>query len=118
LHRAVFNLVLNAVQHSGDGGRVRVELTPVTRKEVPASVQAAASVKLQVTDTGPGIPKEEIQRIFDPFFTTREGGTGLGLAMVHRAVEAHEGTILVDGHEGRGAQFTVYLPSQAGRRNS
>ncbi len=117
LHRAVFNLVLNAVQHSGDNGRVRVDLTPVTRKEVPASVQTPASVKLQVSDSGPGIPEEEIKRIFDPFFTTREGGTGLGLAMVHRAVEAHEGTILVDGHEGRGAQFTVYLP-RAGRRNS
>ncbi|HEX6062607.1 MAG TPA: ATP-binding protein, partial [Longimicrobiales bacterium] len=118
LHRAVFNLVLNAVQHSGDGGRVRVEVSPVTKREVPASVLTKASVKLQVSDSGPGIPEKEIQRIFDPFFTTREGGTGLGLAMVHRAVEAHEGTILVDGHEGRGAQFTVYLPSQAGRRSS
>ncbi|HEY0305188.1 MAG TPA: ATP-binding protein, partial [Longimicrobiales bacterium] len=107
-----------AVQHSGDGGRVRVELASVTRKEVPASVQTSASVRLQVSDTGPGIPEKEIQRIFDPFFTTREGGTGLGLAMVPRAVAAHEGTILVAGHEGRGAQFTVYLPSQAGRRKS
>jgi two-component system, NtrC family, sensor histidine kinase PilS len=118
LHRAVFNLVLNAVQHSGDGGQVRVELTPVTKRDVPASVQSAASVKLMVRDSGPGIPEDEISRIFDPFFTTRVGGTGLGLAMVHRAVEAHEGTILVDGHEGSGAQFTVYLPKQAGRRSS
>jgi two-component system sensor histidine kinase PilS (NtrC family) len=118
LHRAVFNLVLNAVQHSGDGGRVRVELSPVTKRDVPASVQAAASVKLLVQDTGPGIPEAAIPRIFDPFFTTREGGTGLGLAMVHRAVEAHEGTILVDGHEGSGAQFTVYLPQGAGRRST
>jgi two-component system, NtrC family, sensor histidine kinase PilS len=118
LHRAIFNLVLNAVQHSGDSGRVSVELTPVTERDVPASVQSAASVKLLVRDSGPGIPEQEIPRIFDPFFTTREGGTGLGLAMVHRAVEAHEGTILVDGHEGRGAQFTVYLPKQAARRSS
>lgn len=118
LHRAVFNLVLNAVQHSGDGGRVRVEVSGVTKRDVPASVQSSASVKLLVSDSGPGIPEDEIPRIFDPFFTTREGGTGLGLAMVHRAVEAHEGTILVDGHEGRGAQFTVYLPKQAGRRSS
>jgi two-component system sensor histidine kinase PilS (NtrC family) len=118
LHRAVFNLVLNAVQHSGDGGKVNVELSRVTKRDVPASVLSAASVKLLVRDSGPGIPEEEIPRIFDPFFTTRVGGTGLGLAMVHRAVEAHEGTILVDGHEGSGAQFTVYLPKQAGRRNS
>jgi two-component system sensor histidine kinase PilS (NtrC family) len=117
LHRAVFNLVLNAVQHSGDNGRVSVELSPVLQRDVPASVPSA-SVKLLVRDYGPGIPEKEIARIFDPFFTTREGGTGLGLAMVHRAVEAHEGTILVDGHEGRGAQFTVYLPKQAARRSS
>jgi signal transduction histidine kinase len=81
-------------------------------------VTTPASVRLLVSDSGPGIPEQEIPRIFDPFFTTRAGGTGLGLAMVHRAVEAHEGTILVDGHEGQGAQFTVYLPSHAGRRNS
>lgn len=118
LHRAVFNLVLNAVQHSGDAGRVRVELAPVGKRDVPATVRARASVRLSVRDSGPGIPEEDIPRVFDPFFTTREGGTGLGLAMVHRAVEAHEGTILVDGHEGRGAQFTVYLPKQAGRRSS
>ncbi|HEX6008163.1 MAG TPA: ATP-binding protein, partial [Burkholderiales bacterium] len=117
LHRAVFNLVLNAVQHSGDNGVVRVEVSPVSKREIPPTVPAA-SVKLQVRDSGPGIPEEEVPRIFDPFFTTREGGTGLGLAMVHRAVEAHEGTILVDGHEGHGAQFTVYLPKQARRRNT
>jgi two-component system sensor histidine kinase PilS (NtrC family) len=118
LHRAVFNLLLNAVQHSGDSGRVSVELSLVDERDVPASVQSSASVKLLVRDFGPGIPEREIPRIFDPFFTTREGGTGLGLAMVHRAVEAHEGTILVDGHEGRGAQFTVYLPKQAARRST
>ena len=117
LHRAVFNLVLNAVQHSGDAGRVRVELAPVAHADVPATVQSGATVRLLVRDSGPGIPEEDIPRVFDPFFTTREGGTGLGLAMVHRAVEAHDGTILVDGHEGRGAQFTVYLPKQAGRRS-
>jgi two-component system sensor histidine kinase PilS (NtrC family) len=118
LHRAVFNLVLNAVQHSGDAGRVRIELGSVNGAELPAGVPTDASVRLLVRDSGPGIPESDIQRVFDPFFTTREGGTGLGLALVHRAVEAHEGTILVDGHEGRGAQFTVYLPKQAGRRNS
>jgi len=53
--------------------------------------------------------------MFDPFFTRRSGGTGLGLALVHRAVEAHRGTILVDSTVGRGACFTIYLPAHAGR---
>jgi two-component system, NtrC family, sensor histidine kinase PilS len=115
LHRAVFNLVLNAVQHAGPGGRVEVELGNTSTTQIPPSVQLRSPVRLSVRDTGPGIPEEDIPRVFDPFFTTRQGGTGLGLAMVHRAVEAHHGTILVDGGSGDGAEFTVYLPTQAER---
>jgi two-component system, NtrC family, sensor histidine kinase PilS len=117
LHRAVFNLVLNAVQHAGAQGAVFVELDD-SANGVPASVRLHAPVRLSVRDSGPGIPEEDIPRVFDPFFTTRQGGTGLGLAMVHRAVEAHQGTILVDGGSGDGAEFTVYLPTQADRRSS
>jgi two-component system sensor histidine kinase PilS (NtrC family) len=113
LHRAVFNLVLNAVQHAGVGGEVRVEVARVADASVPSSVQIKAPVRLTVRDSGSGIPEEDVPRVFDPFFTTREGGTGLGLAMVYRAVEAHNGTILVDGRVGAGAEFTVYLPMQA-----
>lgn len=112
LHRAVFNLVLNAVQHAGPTGRVRVELGR-TNDDVPTTVQLVDPVRLCVRDSGPGIPEEDLPRVFDPFFTTRQGGTGLGLAMVHRAVEAHQGTILVEGGNGDGAAFTVYLPMPA-----
>jgi two-component system sensor histidine kinase PilS (NtrC family) len=118
LHRAVFNLVLNGVQHAGPTGRVRVELGRADTFEVPASVPIESPVRLTVEDSGPGIREEDIGRLFDPFFTTRNGGNGLGLAMVHRAIEAHRGAILVDGNVGRGARFTVYLPAHTnGRRN-
>jgi two-component system, NtrC family, sensor histidine kinase PilS len=118
LHRAVFNLVLNGVQHAGPTGRVRVELGRADNLELPASVPIEAPVRLTVEDSGPGIREEDIGRLFDPFFTTRNGGNGLGLAMVHRAIEAHRGAILVDGNAGRGARFTVYLPAHSnGRRN-
>ena len=116
LHRAVFNLVLNAVQHSGEKGKVTVELSRIARRELPNSVAIERPVRLAVSDEGPGIDPDAIGRIFDPFFTTREGGTGLGLALVHRAVEAHQGMILVDGAPDHGAQFTVYLPGQAEQR--
>jgi two-component system sensor histidine kinase PilS (NtrC family) len=116
LHRAIFNLVLNAVQHTGSDGKVTVELGRVAKRDMPSSVPLERPVRLVVTDTGPGIAPEAIGRIFDPFFTTRKGGTGLGLALVHRAVEAHQGMILVDGGPQHGAQFTVYLPAQAERR--
>ena len=52
----------------------------------------------------------DVDRIFDPFYTTRSGGSGLGLAVVHRAVQAHEGAVLVEGPEDGGAVFTIYLP--------
>jgi two-component system sensor histidine kinase PilS (NtrC family) len=113
LHRTIFNLALNAVQHSAAGGVVTVELDRAGG-DLPPSVQLEAPVRLTVRDTGAGIREEDIPRMFDPFFTTREGGTGLGLAMVHRAVEAHRGVILVDSNAGVGACFTIYLPARAG----
>jgi two-component system sensor histidine kinase PilS (NtrC family) len=114
LHRTVFNLVLNAVQHSGAQGVVRVEVGRISEPELPPGVRVPAPVRLAVRDNGCGIRAEDVPRIFDPFFSTRRGGTGLGLALVHRAVQAHHGAILVDGGPGQGAQFTVYLPA---RRN-
>jgi signal transduction histidine kinase len=85
--------------------------------EVPASVALDAPVRLTVRDSGPGIVEADVTRLFDPFFTTRDGGNGLGLAMVHRAIEAHRGAIVVDGSQADGARFTVYLPAHNGRRS-
>jgi signal transduction histidine kinase len=117
LHRAVLNLVVKAAQHTGSDGNVTVELNRVARRDLPVGVPLEQPIRLTVSDTGPGITPEALGKIFDPFFTTREGGTGLGLALVHRAVEAHQGLILVDGARPQGAQFTMYLPAQAERRN-
>jgi signal transduction histidine kinase len=65
---------------------------------------------LCVQDTGPGIPPEDVGRIFAPFYTTRKGGSGLGLAVVHRAVEAHGGAVYAEEVEGGGTRFVVLLP--------
>ena len=66
---------------------------------------------LQVTDEGRGIPESIKDRLFEPFVTTKAGGSGLGLSIVHRAVEAHHGFILVDGNgSGTGTKFTMILP--------
>src|SRR5690606_19281507 len=107
LHRAVFNLILNAVQHAGPDGGVRVRLERAAAADVPPELASLPRIRLVVSDDGPGIAADVVPRIFDPFFTTRQGGTGLGLSVVHRAVEAHGGAIMVDGGEGRGASFTV-----------
>ncbi len=113
LHRAVFNLVLNAIQHAAGSG-VRVEVRRAAGSELPMGMDMPSALRLRVSDGGPGIAAAHMDRIFDPFFTTRAGGSGLGLALVHRAVEAHGGAVFVDGGEGRGAAFTVYLPTPSG----
>lgn len=110
LHRAVFNLVLNAAQASPAGGTVRVEVAAMHPEQLPAGVRyEGGSVSLRVSDEGAGIPLEIRDRLFDPFFTTKPGGSGLGLAVVHRAIEAHRGMVFLDSGP-RGTIFTVILP--------
>jgi signal transduction histidine kinase len=110
LHRAVFNIALNAVQASRDEGEVRIELGPLPMDQVPMGVPFPRhAVALRVIDQGPGIPLEIRDRIFDPFFTTKLGGSGLGLPIVHRAIEAHRGFVFVDSSPD-GTRFTILLP--------
>ena len=114
LHRAVFNLVLNAVQFSGPGGEVRVSLDRVLAAAAPPGLERREPLRLVVRDSGPGIEPGAVTRIFDPFYTTRPGGTGLGLAVVHRAVQAHDGAVFVDRAREGGAEFTIVLPGRIG----
>jgi two-component system, NtrC family, sensor histidine kinase PilS len=106
--RGVLNLLLNAVQFSPEGGRVEVTLDRPS--EVPPEVEFPGALRLVVRDHGPGVPEALRERIFDPFLTTREGGTGLGLAVVHSMVQAHGGVILLSLPPGGGAEFTLFLP--------
>ncbi len=120
LHRAVFNLLLNAVQFSPDESAVEVELEdlrPAFRADGSGVAGVPDPVRISIRDSGPGVPPEVASRIFDPFYTTRRGGSGLGLAVVHRALEAHRGAVLVGPSAHGGAEFRIYLPGRrAGRR--
>jgi two-component system sensor histidine kinase AtoS len=69
-------------------------------------------VEVTVADTGVGIAPEELERIFDPFFTTKPDGSGLGLATVHRIVEANRGSLRVESHVGEGTVLQVRFPRQ------
>ncbi len=110
LRRAIFNLALNAIQASPNEGEVRVELTPGTAEPLPVGLRfEGEAVSLRVSDVGSGIPPEIRDRMFDPFFTTKANGSGLGLAVVFRAIEAHRGHIFVDSSRA-GTRFTVVLP--------
>ncbi len=117
LHRAIFNLVLNATQYSPVGGEVRVSVECLDGMRGTPDVGVERPLRIQVEDEGPGVPEEEVSRLFDPFFTTREGGSGLGLALVHRAVEAHHGVVLVENGPSGGARFTMYLPGAESEPN-
>ena len=111
VHRVVSNLVLNAVQAAGPKAAVVVRTGRASPDELPGAAGIENPVTLRVSDNGPGIPDELQQRLFEPFATGPVGGTGLGVAIVQRAVEAHRGLVLVDTHSGRGTTFTVYFPA-------
>jgi len=121
LHRAIFNLTLNALQASPPNGEVRIEASVLDIEQLPLGAGfEAGSVAVRVSDDGPGISPDIRERLFDPFFTTKPGGSGLGLAVVHRAIEAHRGLVFFDaaGKAG-GTRFTVILPrTHTGARTS
>lgn len=106
LNQILLNLYLNAVQamEEGDGGTLGVRASQ-------SGTGAGRSLLLTVSDTGRGIDAADIDHIFDPYFTNRPGGTGLGLAMVHRAVEALGGEIRVESEKGKGTCFFIRLPA-------
>jgi two-component system, NtrC family, sensor histidine kinase PilS len=110
LHRAVFNITLNAVQAARDDGHVWVEVASVPPEQLPVGVSfERGAAAIRITDDGPGISPDVRAKIFDPFVTTKPGGTGLGLPIVHRAIEAHRGLVFVDTGTS-GTRFTVFLP--------
>ena len=113
LHRAIYNLVLNGLQHA-QRGPVRVDVRAVRDRDLPPGVDIEQPVRWTITDDGRGIAPADLPRIFDPFFTRRRGGSGLGLALVHRAVGSHRGAIFVDSAPTGGTRFTVYLPGRNG----
>jgi signal transduction histidine kinase len=103
LRRVFTNLLTNAVQAMPDGGFIIVEGSPMK-----------GMAKVSVSDTGPGISEENREKIFQPLFTTKAKGTGLGLAVCKRLVEAHGGEITFSTKEGVGTTFTVLMPLKQG----
>ncbi len=99
LHRALSNLVLNAMDAMPNGGK----LTVSARRQ-------GSNVEIRVADTGEGLTQEECERLFTPYYTTKLHGTGLGLAIVQSVVADHGGKITVESQAGSGATFIITLP--------
>ncbi|OGS49143.1 MAG: hypothetical protein A3J79_10835 [Elusimicrobia bacterium RIFOXYB2_FULL_62_6] len=97
--QAVRNLVKNGIEVMPEQGKV------IVRTEVVGDM-----VRLDVEDTGPGIPKETVEKIFAPFFTTKARGTGLGLAVVKKVLDRHKGRVEVSSVVGKGTCFKLFIP--------
>jgi signal transduction histidine kinase len=110
IEQILLNLVINARQAMPRGGRLKIEV----RENIQAHM-----AEIRVSDTGVGIPPEQLRIIFEPFFTTKEpdehghGGTGLGLSVCRQIIEQHNGRIRVESIVGKGSTFTVKLPLKA-----
>jgi signal transduction histidine kinase len=102
LQQVFLNLFLNSIQAMPEGGKLSVR----------AIVQDDYQLRVDVSDTGVGIPPEDLGKVFDPFFTTKEPGqgTGLGLSVSYSIIEKHRGRLLVDSKVGEGTTFTILLP--------
>jgi signal transduction histidine kinase len=97
LQQALLNLTINACHAMPDGGTLKIVCRPASRRRVEISIE----------DTGIGIPPENLSRIFDLYFTTKEKGSGIGLSMVFRIVQLHDGEIEVQSTPGRGTRFRL-----------
>lgn len=116
LQQALMNIALNARDAMPDGGSLLIELDTITLaagkdNSIPA-LSNGKWVRLQISDTGSGIPTDKLAHVFEPFFTTKEPGkgSGLGLAQVFGIVKQHNGHIEVTSQNGQGTRFTIYFP--------
>ncbi len=122
--RHVFeNLFLNALEAMGDEGRLTIDVSSATapvsamtpyEPNGPGTTDPWSSFEefavVQVSDTGPGISAENMEKMFYPFFTTKKHGSGVGLSMARKVVDRHRGLMDVESEPGKGAVFTVRLP--------
>ena len=106
INQVLLNIIVNAAQSIKSQNRKEKGLIKIQ------TFSKDEYVVCKVSDDGPGIPKEIIDKIFDPFFTTKEAGkgTGLGLAVSYGIIKKHQGSIVVESEVGKGTTFTIKLP--------
>ena len=105
------NVLENAIHACGDSGTVQITCSPTVLNEVPA-------IRIVVADDGVGLSTTAAEKIFEPFFTTKQKGTGLGMAIVRRILDAHSGVITAAPVESGGTHVTIVLPVKAAIRNT
>jgi signal transduction histidine kinase len=104
LKEAFVNILINACEAVGEGGTITIEEEEEMQEPLgPVGV-------IRISDNGPGIPADLLEKVFEPFFSTKEEGTGLGLSIAVRVVEQHGGRLAVESEEGHGTTFVITLP--------
>jgi two-component system cell cycle sensor histidine kinase/response regulator CckA len=123
LRQVFLNLCVNARDAMPDGGTLTAKAvdfeTNTSLLDLFPSAEAGPYVEISISDTGRGIPAEDLERIFEPFFTTKGGigGTGLGLSVVHGIVTSHRGYVVAESLVGEGSTFRIFLPAVVDRTN-
>ena len=110
LRRLFLNLILNSMEAVGESGKLTVTSRVLSEYRMAQNERHSRMVAVEVSDTGPGIPPEDLENIWTPFFSTRNGGTGLGLTICHKIVSEHRGLIKAESVVSHGTKFTVLLP--------
>lgn len=108
VRQILMNVIINAIQAIPKEGEIKIKTEKTLLKGEPA-------IKLIIEDSGIGIPEKDFTQIFDPFFSTKDEGSGLGLSIVYKLVEAHQGEIKVESKEGEGTKFVIFLPQKGGK---
>ncbi len=100
MNQVIRNLIKNAIEVMPERGKITVR----------TDISVEKMARIDVSDTGPGIPKEVLEKLFTPFFTTKARGTGLGLAVVKKVIERHKGKVEIETEQGKGTTFKLYIP--------
>ena len=108
VRQILMNVIINAIQAIPKEGEIKIKTEKALLKGEPA-------IKLIIEDSGIGITEKDFSQIFDPFFSTKERGSGLGLSIVYKLVEGHQGEIKVESKEGKGTKFVIFLPQKGGK---
>jgi len=105
------NIIINSIEAMPNGGSIYINVSNFDVDEKHEILKKGSYVKIEIIDTGVGIPEKVLDKIFDPFFTTKESATGLGLSIAYSIIEKHGGLITVESSENRGTTITIYLPA-------
>jgi PAS domain S-box-containing protein len=112
ISQVIQNIIINAKHAMPGGGYIRVSCENVSAQSIPDITLSGKGryIKINISDSGTGIPDNILDKIFDPYFTTKHEGSGLGLAITHCIISKHNGHISVHSQQGKGTTFTIYLP--------